>query len=334
MKNILTFILILACIQMAQSQQSAKKFLMIELFTNTECDICADESPGFFERIGQYENHLHQISYYPPVPSPQCELYLSNHEENEVRGGFYGIPTPPIIVWNGTESTTPGQATLSALEEHITETSNISIKIREELNINSKAHVTIKTVGEKPTGNLRLFVALAEKEFAYDAPNGETIHRNVFRKMLTSINGDMFIPASTGNEVQEEFPYIFEPEWGNPNQIYALAWIQDLDDKRILNSGTRFDVVSSNAPTLPKDAIFDISPNPSNGSFFLTLENLQLRTANASVYNTLGQLVSELKLQEQNSHQALDLNDLQTGTYILKIQTEAGSFSKKIVKLN
>lgn len=333
MKKLLTLIIFLSAIQFAQSQ-NVKKYLMYEHFTNTRCSVCASQNPGFFDKIANYEDDIHHVSFYPPIPYDNCALYLDNPIENENRTNFYNIVGTPRVVWNGVEQTSANNVTTFGIEERIAETSPIEVIVNETLSIQRTASITIKTVGEKPTGDLRFFAAIVEKELAYNAPNGETLHHNVYREMATdNINGENFVPAETGGQVTLEYDYHIDPDWPNINEIYILAWVQNLGTGEILNSGTRFDVPTAVNNILPKGAIFDVSPNPSNGQTFLTIEHLKLSDSKALVYNTLGQLVSSLNLQTQTKRQAIDIQHLETGTYILKIRTEEGEFTKRIVKL-
>lgn len=329
MKKILTLIAVLVCVQFAQSQ-SVKKYLTLHHFTNTRCGICGSQNPAFFDKIGNYENDIHHISIHPPVPYDNCELYLDNPTQNATIASFYSIFGTPRVAFNGLSPSSVSGVTTDDIEEAITATSDIAIAVEESTDLNRTVNVSVHTFGEHPTGNLKIFVAIVEKEVFYDAPNGETVHHNVFREMISNVNGDAFVAAETGGSVDLEYTYSINSDWV-ADEIYVMAWVQDLNTSEILNSGTRFDETISSINVLPEGAVFDIVPNPSDGQFFLTIDQLDLSSNTALIYNTLGQVVREINIISQS--QQLDLSALQSGTYILKISSTAGDFTKKIVKL-
>jgi len=73
-----------------------------------------------------------------------------------------------------------------------------------------------------------------------------------------------------------------------------------------------------------------IYPNPSNGIFQLTIDNVQFPKAEIEVYNMLGELVYFSELRTPNSR--LDLSSLPSGIYFVRITTKDGIVSRKIVK--
>ncbi len=70
---------------------------------------------------------------------------------------------------------------------------------------------------------------------------------------------------------------------------------------------------------------FDIYPNPSTGLVHIKCENKKLDFEKITVYNFLGQVVSQVDFSNQ-----INLNALANGTYLLKIETNAAPISKII----
>lgn len=69
-------------------------------------------------------------------------------------------------------------------------------------------------------------------------------------------------------------------------------------------------------------------PNPTTGS--LQIESTQI-ISQATVYNLVGQLVKTLKMQ--TNQKSIDISDLQTGSYLINLQSTSGnSYTKLIVK--
>ena len=69
-----------------------------------------------------------------------------------------------------------------------------------------------------------------------------------------------------------------------------------------------------------------IYPNPTNSSIFLNLN--QLLVSKIQVINSIGQNVKTIN----SDFESINISDLSSGIYILKIDTELGVINKKIVK--
>lgn len=79
---------------------------------------------------------------------------------------------------------------------------------------------------------------------------------------------------------------------------------------------------------LKSNSKITINPNPTTDFFNLTFETIESRTF--MIFNQLGQVV--LNEQSNDSDVRLDVQTLPKGFYVLAIQTEKGTVTKKIVK--
>jgi hypothetical protein len=103
--------------------------------------------------------------------------------------------------------------------------------------------VRVKTFEAFTNPNLRIYVAIAEQEILYNAPNGESDHYNVFRTMLPNNAGQPFSPAALEQELTQNFSIAIHPDWV-ASQVFATVFVQDTVTKEIWNSGTRFDLIA------------------------------------------------------------------------------------------
>ena len=71
-----------------------------------------------------------------------------------------------------------------------------------------------------------------------------------------------------------------------------------------------------------------IYPNPTTGE--LRIENGELKIENVEIFDVLGKKQNSRKAEQQNI--VIDISDLSNGVYFLKISTEQGIVTKKIVK--
>lgn len=76
------------------------------------------------------------------------------------------------------------------------------------------------------------------------------------------------------------------------------------------------------------DAQISVFPNPTNGQF--TINNAQCTMSSVDVYDVYGKLISTTKVED--THVTLDINEYADGMYFVRIVTEDGVVTKRIVK--
>jgi len=70
-------------------------------------------------------------------------------------------------------------------------------------------------------------------------------------------------------------------------------------------------------------------PNPTHGQ--LKIENEELKISTIEIYNVIGQLVQS-KIVNLQSTITIDVSELLSGIYFLKIQTKNNVITQKIIK--
>lgn len=76
---------------------------------------------------------------------------------------------------------------------------------------------------------------------------------------------------------------------------------------------------------------FSFSPNPSKDILEIALKNELIDNVSVEFYNEIGQLCKKVDLQSQKS--IVDVKDLPTGAYIVKIKAENEIATKKFIKI-
>jgi hypothetical protein len=285
------FILSLFCISLpALAQDLPPRYAMLELFTNTPCPICGSQNPGLFNRLANYEGEYHLVSFYPGRPYNSCIFYNANIPENTTRWQFYtgqvfGTPTVAI---NGIDFKNSNGVTNAVLDNITGNTSWLKITVDETTGSSRTVDITLQDYvgGSLTTG--KLFAVIVEQEIQYNAPNGETLHHNVFRRFLTSTGGDE-VNLSSGTATAS-YTYDVDQTW-QADQIYVIAWLMDPDTEEIYNSGTRFDpdfITDVNDPAA--SAELHVYPNPGNGLFTISLP-VSSQPASVKVYSASGALM-------------------------------------------
>lgn len=244
--------------------QTAKRYLTLEHFTNTRCSSCGINNPALFSLLDANPGEVHHLSIHSEVPYSNCVFYQHNTVDNNYRKDVYSVFSTPRTFANGTfNGSGSNMLSQGTIDNNATTTSPIRIAVSQQVASGMlDIQVTLRSYGPINNTALRLFVAITEREVAYNAPNGESLHHNVFRDMLPNNSGLVLSPPAIGQETTQNFSVPIHPDW-QASEIYALVFIQDTITKEIINSGTPFDLIID--PTVvPEDCA-----NAGNGSIDL-----------------------------------------------------------------
>ena len=82
--------------------------------------------------------------------------------------------------------------------------------------------------------------------------------------------------------------------------------------------------------SLEEKTLLDVSIYPNPVANFVTLETSNSAIKNVSLYSKEGKLIAEYSIN--NTKTEIDLTNLSSGIYLLRIQTGTNSVTKKIIK--
>lgn len=327
LKNLLIAILALMCFEQAQAQ--AKRYIFMEHFTNTRCGICGSSNPAYYKLLESYKGNYHHISIHPPIPYSGCLLYQHNKTANSARTNYYTIFGTPTVVINGTSSKSASAIKAQTLDAELNKTSPIQIIVNETGLGTKMASIEIKTVGDKPDGSYKLFVVMAERVLNYASPNGEKVHYDVLRDLMSPYDGEEIVLAERGSSVSKSYTMNINPSWAE-NQMYAIAWVQNVNTKEVLNSGTKFDIVSANDELPALD--FRLYPNPVDQNLIINWPIAPGADAQLSICNLFGQEIYRTRLSEQKTLFTLPVQKFEKGIYFTKIESKGQKTIRKWLK--
>lgn len=325
MKKLLLILIVLYSATQVRSQQV--QTVIVEHFTNSRCGICAARNPAFYNLLNDYPDVLH-IAYHPSSPYSTCVFSQHNPAENDARTDFYGIygGTPRVVVQG---KVIPPQNPLlmaSQIEENLNQTASFKINASQIQNTDQGAEVSIviKKI-EASEEELNLYAIIVEKEVDYNAPNGETIHHDVFRKVLMDVPVSI---ASVGDSIVLNASYSIDSKW-MPNQMYIAVMLQNVSTKSILQSDAS--QLLSNPNAITDQRISERSnlfiPNPAINYITINESNLE-QFESVDIYNMNGRkIISTLNFQK------IDVGELRDGLYVLILKKSDGNFlSSKMLK--
>ena len=316
------------------AQALPKKYVFIEHFTNSRCGICASKNPAFYSLISQYPDDVRHLSVHLFVFYSNCLIYLGNPTENNTRTSLYVVNGTPRVALNGALAPVTSQLLPSAtLEAARNQKSPIGLRVQEGgNNPNKTVSITVTSYGAAPAGDYKIFAAVAESTVNYNSPNGESKHYDVFHAMLPNINGEAITLPAVGNSVTFNYSYTHDMPNGwttNFDSLYVLAFVQNVDTKEILNTGTRFDPVFTGANEAAAPQSIRLQPNPAReeASVFLPGE----RVERVEVFALDGRLV-RAAADIQSELVRFSTVDFVPGIYLVKIVGEKGIYVGKLVK--
>ncbi len=256
--------------------QTAKKYVNVELFTNTWCGLCAFFDPAATATYQANKKDIHLTTIYPNVPYPQCPFNQANPLDNNTRKDYYGVTSTPRTFTQGTQLNSGSTLlTQSFIDTQTGQVSPLRVEVIEVGPSNNKqVFVYVKSFATPPAGNLRLFVAAVVENVDFEAQNGLTEHKNVLWQYLSNENGDVFTPAALGSTTSLLFNYntdnLTHPSY-EAGEVYVVVFVQNYTTKEIINSGSSKDIVIdavvTNATCGNSDGAIDLNIRGGNGSY-------------------------------------------------------------------
>lgn len=320
------------CLFFGLQAQEVPRTVIVEHFTNSRCGICANRNPGFYNNLNNQEGVLH-LAIHPSSPYSSCIFSQANPGENDGRTNYYGIygGTPRLVIQGVVISAGTNYGNAAIFEPYLNQTSPVSLDIRQTKEDGQIiVSVTITAETDNNLGTARLFLAAAEKEVMYQAPNGEDVHHDVFRR---TFNGDptgvsVDVPATAGESVTISSSLMANMDWVY-DQLFTLAILQDNASKAVIQSSAADP--SENEPLVNTAEINTLAarifPNPVQD-----ILQVQLATdvkATFLLFNSQGQVLQSGTFQGQTQ---VEMENYPSGLYWLEVQNAEGKAVRKVVK--
>ncbi len=249
MKRLTSFIFLFAVIgSMSISDAfSAKRWVLVEEFTNASCAPCASQNPTFKTFLNNNTDRVIPIIYRTSWPG-RDDMYSLRTAMYDNRVNYYGVGDVgvPYARTNGKLHPTttlyegaPGDAVgmQQEVDKYASATSPMTItptftKTGNEMKINVNVAST-EAVNNK---TLRVAVVEAYHYFKSAGSNGETNFYYVVREMLPSADGQSISVTANGNK---DFSFSVTPHPSvYPQFMYVVAFVQDETTKEVLQAGT------------------------------------------------------------------------------------------------
>ena len=243
-----------------QKSESIPRVVLHESFTSSTCGPCYQENIALKKIFEQADSEKFALIKYQMNWPSTGDPYFT--EEGNTRRNYYGINGVPIMFVEGVRVGEYSVNQINNLAERPAMAKMESFATRQDKTINFNV---IITPDSQPNNYLRLFVAIVEKETKNNKKsNGETVFYNVFKKFMTTSNGNTLSSLALGKQTTISLTYQFNGDYRLPsdanspinhtiehsvedfNKLMIVYWIQNFVTKDTWQAGCIEPVETSN----------------------------------------------------------------------------------------
>lgn len=225
---------------------AAKRWVLVEEFTNASCGPCAQQNPAFKTFLNNNKANVIPIIYRTSWPGRDV-MYSKNPTMYDKRVQYYGVSGVPYAVTNGKLAPkssnwyegAPGDITgmQTAVDSYANATSPITITPDYTMAGNTM-NITVNVASTEAVSNKKMRTAVVEGYHYYESAgsNGEKTFYYIVRELLPNADGETVSIAANGSK---EFKYSYTPHPSLYMQyLYVVSYIQDDATKEVLQAGT------------------------------------------------------------------------------------------------
>jgi thiol-disulfide isomerase/thioredoxin len=206
--------------------------VLLESFTNTSCDPCAEANPMMYDlmdELGPQQAIL--MEFHTSFPSPLDPFYLAQPALMDDRVAHYGVSQAPWVIVEGVDGLQPlSRDVVSAAIETAEPSVAATLALEAELN-GTALSCSLGISAEGAEGVYRVYVFVTHDRVEYEEPpgsNGETLFRHVVRQGLTATGG-------------VEVDVTAEPVW--LGWTTALEWREEGETVRVVAVASELDAL-------------------------------------------------------------------------------------------
>lgn len=317
---------------------------LMEEFTSSTCVPCAGFNATFdpfieTQNVNKTASNFNIIKYQMNWPAPGNDASYNPHGAD--RQTYYGVNSIPDHFSNGVQGGNGDLAEVSACKAP-----NSFMKISGTYTIKGDsviADVTVTPDFTATSSSLKLHMAATEKEYTNPAATTtQSKYIHVMRAMLPSASGTTL--ASPASGVGQHFRFAMKYTvggvaqgnfnfWGSPFAGNLVVFVQDDMNKEVMQSV----VIPAQWP-LSVGEVSGVNnvlvyPNPAHDYATVAFTTAKSEEVSISVIDVMGRTVYSVPAQKiaagaQQVNIATD--NLATGTYNVKIQTQSGSRTERL----
>ncbi len=300
------------------------------LFTNAGCGPCVSANQTLDSYIPTQGNNVSLARIHVSWPGSDA-MFSANPAQSNAMVSDYGVSGVPAMFIDGIDAGYSSNfVPMYTSRKQIKSPMNIELAFNDETD-----QLTVKVnIVEmmRPISDLKLRAFITEDNVYYAGSNGETHHSQAMRHIWPDTDG-LDVPTTSGTHTF----VIDAPLSGNwtYNNLRATVYIQDMDSREMLQSGTNFlteidDILSSVGDEVTSVYRLNANyPNPFNPSTTISFNLPRDEQVEISVYAVDGARVATLasEVMTAGDHQVVwmgkDSNgaSVASGAYFYRLTT-------------
>jgi len=315
---------------------AAERVVLLEDFTNSGCGPCWNIEATLNNFINPHlaAEDLSVARVHVSWPSPSDPIYVANPSEQNARKNFYGVSGVPTLKLDGV--ITSSVYNLNAgFANRMNTPCYLGIEVaKEDDKDTGTLHVTLTAEQALGSETLRLHAILVEDNIPGAGQWAGSYFEQAFRDNLCGANGQVVtFTGSYPSTAEIELPY--GTQGWDEDEVSLCLFLQGQTSKEVYNAyfkpvldiPTWVGISDSQAAITPLQPAV-VSPNPSNGSFMVTVmeDNLSLT---AKLYDIGGRLVDQRIFTEGSTSFQVE----EAGVYALMLRGQSGetAYSRVVV---
>lgn len=233
-------LLLSASALMAFGAFAQQRLVLVEAFSQASCGPCVTPNANLDALMQANPDKAVTIKYQVSWPGVD-PMNAQNPTEVATRVGYYGVSGVPSRALDGT-ITPVASVNQAAIDTRYAVPAPVTMDMTHTINADFTANVSVTVNAPavwNPT-NTVLHVAMVEKNITFaTAPgsNGETVFKNVMRKMIPNDQGSAVLAANfatAGGSQTFNFNNIVLPNYiYNINEVRFIAWVQNVSSKEV-----------------------------------------------------------------------------------------------------
>jgi hypothetical protein len=285
------------------------------------------------------------IQYHTDNPQPD-RMFLDNQIISNSRGLFYNNTRVPYAVLDGGpydnfldaerkynfNDRTPSvedvhSRSLTPPDFHID--IDVDVDVDEDmLETSMNVYVSINALKNLPARDLTLYTIVIQDtvdDARYAGSNGQTVFRNVARKLLPNVGGIQLKNSWNifDDPVIKLIPWDPVESWMDTSRMSIVAFIQEDLTKEILQAATTQEYnpgLGTSESAVMDEVNILLYPNPAADYINVYFEESPKEDLNLRIYNMSGRMVHDERVGEGENHHTVRISHLPDGLYIIEFR--------------
>lgn len=236
-------------VTLTMEAQTAQKVVLLEEFSNVSCVPCVATNRilAKLPESGYTKEKVVIVKYSANYPSPLDPHYLHAKSDMDSRLMYYTVFSTPTIYIDGTSSpvASDSNSIKSSLDLKLTNSPKFRIIVRDSIVAGEyRIGITVQNIDSAGIqfSNLVLHTIVTESQISYTTPpgsNGETVFKNVARKMLPVKEGEALSPSNTLTTVSYSRAIPVHSAWNSAN-LRCVVFIQNKITKEVYQTASTY----------------------------------------------------------------------------------------------